>query len=212
MCQDKNVTQKVSNNKKNEVKKDEKNKQSLKNDDVYDCIGIDKAVCDKLNKNGGDIGQGKNEGCAQYMRICLSQIDDEIGRGDAWKLLPILKKSNGQEIYNMFTSSDINYSKIASAFSDIKNMKKQCEVHRTGKDNDFKDDTFAKRIPSFYPQSSSLNKSLLKKGDIVGMYWTTSHNFGQAFCTRAVDEQTGALNSKGPYSFNTHVGFVGAIS
>jgi len=54
-----------------------------------------------------------------------------------------------------------------------------------------------------------------KVGDIVGMYYGNSGNKGKAFCERAVQnrqlDKTGIYQDKTPFTFNTHVGYVGAI-
>jgi len=54
----------------------------------------------------------------------------------------------------------------------------------------------------------------LKLGDIVGMYWKNSGNKGKAFCTRVVARglgPDGSVKDTDPFTFNTHVGYVGAI-
>lgn len=217
VCTDSSVKQKVvpdSSKNKTKIKPDSsklKTGQGLTDEKKYDCIGIDKSACDKLTSAGGSIGQSKGgEGCSQYMRVCLSQIDSKLGGAHAWYLLRELQGAGAKPIYNMFTSSDINYKNISDTFINKKiNVAEKCKIHKNGVDADNKDATFSEVVPSFYPSSSKVNLKDLKKGDIVGMYWAGSHNFGRAFCDRGVNN--GKVNSTGPYSFNTHVGFVGAI-
>lgn len=175
----------------------------------YDCIGVSKEICSRLTKSGGVINKGQgDEGCAQYVRICLSELDNKISRGDAWRLLSMLKHENGKEIYNMFTSGDIDYKKLVSNLN-AKNGTKKCQLHISeGGGKDDKDPTFRNEIKAIYPNKSGVSIPNLKLGDIVGMYYNKSGNFGKAFCQRALKD--GRL-TEGPYSFNTHVGFVGAI-
>lgn len=182
--------------------------QDLTDGKKYDCIAITKEQCSGLTKRGGNIGTGdRGEGCAKYMRVCLQQLDNKLVGSDAWKLLPTLKSQGGTEVYNMFTQ-DIDFNKLSNQFKG-KNVTNLCAIHtKGGEGHDKEDSTFKTIVKNNYPNKTNMSISNLKLGDIVGLYWRDSGNFGKAFCERGLID--GKIKSE-PFSFNTHVGFVGAI-
>jgi hypothetical protein len=214
VCTDSSVKQKVvpdSSKNKTKITPDSsklKTGQGLTDRKKYDCIAITKDQCSSLTKRGGNIGTGgKDEGCAKYMRVCLQQLDGKLVGGDAWKLLPILKGQGGTELYNMFTQ-DIDFNKLSNQFKG-KNVTNLCAIHtKGGEGHDKEDSTFKTIVKNNYPNKTNMSISNLKLGDIVGLYWRDSGNFGKAFCSRGLKD--GKIKNE-PFSFNTHVGFVGAI-
>jgi hypothetical protein len=212
VCSDTSVKQKVSSDStKTKISPDSsklKTGQGLTDGKKYDCIGITKEQCSSLTKRGGDIGTGgKDEGCAKYMRVCLQQLDSKLIGGDAWKLLPILIGQGGKEVYNMF-SQDMDFNKLSNQFKG-KNVTSLCAIHKNkGEGHDKEDSTFKTIVKNNYPNKTKMSISNLKLGDIVGLYWRDSGNFGKAFCERGLKD--GKIKNE-PFSLNTHVGFVGAI-
>jgi len=141
------------------------------------------------------------------MRVCLQQLDSKIVGGDAWRLLPTLKGQGGKEVYNMF-AQDMDFNKISNEFNN-KNVTKLCSIHtKEGEGHDKEDSTFKTIVKKNYPNKTNMSINNLKLGDIVGLYWRDSGNFGKAFCARGL--KNGKIKNE-PFSFNTHVGFVGAI-
>ena len=117
--------------------------------------------------------------------------------------------------YNLFTSGEVNWTKIWSDLAKNKVTKTTCEKHAKTDDADGKVNSAVPSIvTNSIPQSPRFNISSLKLGDIVGLYHKNSSNKGMAFCQRALKrglDNNGNVADKDPFTFNSHVGFVGAI-
>ncbi|MFN9944476.1 MAG: hypothetical protein ACK56I_33915, partial [bacterium] len=114
-----------------------------------------------------------------YMRVCLQQLDSKFEGNDAWTLLPSLKSQGGTELYNMFTQ-DIDFNKLSNEFKG-KDVTKLCAIHtKGGEGHDKEDSTFKTIVKNNYPNKTNMSISNLKLGDIVGLYWNESWNFGKA--------------------------------
>ena len=199
--------------------KSEKNPE-ISNDKIMNdvnCISISTDTCSKIKSNKDTIiGSGsEKEGCSKWAVKCLSQYDANLSKGDAWNLLRLINSSGGKEKYNMFTSS-IDWNKVRELIKKLKINSKTCDIHN--KEGvlgiDKTEGSVAKLINQVYPSSSNVNLSTLELGDFVGMYWNHSDNKGKAFCNRAKGrglDINGNFKSNEPFTFNTHVGFVGAI-
>jgi peptidoglycan hydrolase-like protein with peptidoglycan-binding domain len=181
----------------------------------YDCIAVTKDTCSKISPSSETtIGQGAStEGCTAYVRKCLSQYDKQLYAGQgAWFTAKELLNSGGKQKYNMYTDGSVNHLDF-----DQKNITKiECDFHSsTGLHRDHKNPRIKEIITDMMPSSSSVPLSSLRLGDIVGIYYPTSSNMGKAFCQRALENnlfQNGNFKFSGkPFTFNTHVGFVGAI-
>lgn len=186
---------------------------------VYDCIAVDKEICKTISPNGQTPipgGSGSDtEGCASYVKKCMGQYNVQL-KGDAWKIFTYLWNSGGSPKYNMYDS--IDWGKLSDELYKNKVTSSECEYHeKTGihKDNESNRGGIREAIRKIMPSKTGVNLSDLKLGDIVGIYNPSSTNMGKAFCTRAKDrgefkndryELTGKI-----FTFNTHVGFVGAI-
>lgn len=199
----------------NSEKKPEIPNDKIMND--VNCISISTDTCSKIKSNKDTlIGRGsEKEGCSKWAVKCLSQYDANLARGDAWTLLRLINSSGGKEKYNMFTSS-IDWNKVRELIKKLKINSKTCDIHN--KEGvlgiDKSEGSVAKLINQVYPSSSDVNLSALELGDFVGMYWKHSDNKGKAFCNRAKGrglDVNGNFKSNEPFTFNTHVGFVGAI-
>lgn len=193
--------------------------KTTKQKEEYNCIAVSQDTCKKVTptKEVG-IGTGdKEEGCARYARKCLGQYDQDLNLGGAaWFALPSLKSQKGsQEKYNMFANGEINWDKIRQDTVKQKITKKLCEIHKPEPGHKDKQEPKVRDfIKKYYPESSGVNLSKLQLGDFVGLYWAGSTNMGKAFCQRALKNglnEKGEFSSKEPFSFNTHIGFVGAI-
>jgi hypothetical protein len=168
----------------------------------------DAKICSKISSVGEKpIGNGGDEGCAQYVHL---MTDDWIG--NAWFSF---EESAGSEKYNMFTNGSINWSKIQD--SKFVNTNSCACFVKEGQGLDKicpGGQKISNTISSFYPSKSGVDISSLEVGDIVGMYYGESSNKGKAFCEAAIEN--GDLDDEGNYddlnfTFNTHVGYVGAI-
>lgn len=177
------------------------------------CDSIPPEFCDKIKTNTEvSIGDGGTEGCAEFVTKFLG-----LGYlGNAWAAFNVAKKYGVK--YNMFTDGTINWNKIKNDVktNGINSQTCGCFTNEGGdKDASCKDGAkIASTISSFYPSSSSVDLNNLKVGDIVGMYWRKSSNKGKAFCERAVQRgigNDGTFKDSDPFTFNTHLGYVGAI-
>jgi hypothetical protein len=177
------------------------------------CVSIPPEFCDKVSSQVEvNIGNGGSEGCSEFVGNFL-----KIGPiGDAWKAFNNVKKYGVK--YNMFTDGQINWDNIRNSIKSngINSQTCGCFIEE-GLDKDkscSNGQKISKTISSFYPSSSNLSISNLKLGDIVGMYWKNSSNKGKAFCSRAVTRglgPDGSVKDNDPFTFNTHLGYVGAI-
>jgi hypothetical protein len=178
------------------------------------CVSIPQDLCPKISTGSEKtIGDGGSEGCAEFVKKFL-----ETGfLGSAWAAFNIVKKYGVK--YNMFTDGTIDWDKIRN---DVKNNginAQTCGCFYQDMDDNDKTCTdgtkVSKTISSFYPSSSSIDLNNLKVGDVVGMYWKNSANKGKAFCQRALDHRglgnDGTFKDTSPFTFNTHLGYVGAI-
>ena len=180
------------------------------------CIAISKEECSKISSTKPVvISSDKSEKrCSAYMVKCLSQYDSELFGGNAWDVFNNIK-SGGSVKYNAFTSGEINWNNIWSQLVKNKVSKSVCEKHAASDDADKQ---IGSAVPSIVtnniPSSPKVNISSLKLGDIVGLYHKDSGNKGMAFCQRALKrglDNSGNVKDKDPFTFNSHVGFVGAI-
>ena len=179
------------------------------------CIAISKEECDKISstKETG-IGSGSETRCSAYMVKCLSQYDSELFGGNAWDAFNNVK-GGGTVKYNLFTSGEVNWTKIWSDLAKNKVSKDTCEKHAKTDNADAK---VGSVVPSIVtnniPSSPKFDINSLRLGDIVGLYHKNSSNKGMAFCQRALKrglDNNGNVSDKDPFTFNSHVGFVGAI-
>ena len=179
------------------------------------CIAIPKEECDKISSTKETrIGGGSETRCSAYMVKCLSQYDSDLFGGNAWDAFNNVK-GGGTVKYNLFTSGEINWDRIWSDLTKNKVSKATCEKHAKTDDADAR---VGSVVPSIVtnniPSSPKFNISSLRLGDIVGLYHKNSSNKGMAFCQRALKrglDNNGNVSDKDPFTFNSHVGFVGAI-
>jgi len=178
------------------------------------CIGISKQECDKISSSKEtQISTGSETRCSAYMVKCLSQYDSELFGGNAWNVFNNVK-NKGQVKYNAYTDGSVNWNYIYSQLSKNKIGKSICNNYANGDDTDKNVKSILPNIiSSSIPNSSKININSLELGDIVGLYHSGSSNKGKAFCERAIKrnlDDNGNME-KEPFTFNSHVGFVGAI-
>jgi hypothetical protein len=179
------------------------------------CIALSKGECAKISSTKEVlIGSGSETRCSAYMVKCLSQYDSELYGGNAWDVFNNVK-NGGSVKYNAFTSGEINWNNIWSQLVKNKVSKSVCTKHASIDDADKQ---VKSAVPSIVtnsvPSSPKINLSSLRLGDIVGLYHKNSANKGMAFCQRALKrglDNNGNVSDKDPFTFNSHVGFVGAI-
>ena len=179
------------------------------------CIAISKEECDKISSTKEtEIGSGSETRCSAYMVKCLSQYDSDLFGGNAWDAFNNVK-GGGTVKYNLFTSGEVNWTKIWSDLAKNKVSKDTCEKHAKTDNADAK---VGSLVPSIVtnniPSSPKFDINSLRLGDIVGLYHKNSSNKGMAFCQRALKrglDNNGNVSDKDPFTFNSHVGFVGAI-
>lgn len=179
------------------------------------CIAISEAECKKISPTKQvQISSGSETRCSAYMVKCLSQYDNELGRGNAWDLFNAVK-NGGSVKYNAFTNGEVNWNNIWSQLTKNKVTKSICQKHASQDDADAKVNS---PVPSIVtnnvPKTSNITLNSLQLGDIVGLYHKNSSNKGMAFCQRALKrglDEKGNVSDKDPFTFNSHVGFVGAI-
>jgi peptidoglycan hydrolase-like protein with peptidoglycan-binding domain len=201
------VTPKKSddNKKTNTTIKDTKNNR---------CIAISKEECDKISSTKEtEISTGSDTRCSAYMVKCLSQYNSELYGANAWNVFNTVK-GNGQVKYNVYTDGSINWNNIYSQIKQNKIGKNICNEYAKSDDADkIVKSNLPKIITNSVPESTKINPSSLELGDIVGLYHKNSSNKGMAFCQRALTrnlDNNGNME-KDPFTFNSHVGFVGAI-
>ena len=178
-------------------------------------IAISKEEFNKISSTKNtQISSGSETRCSAYMVKCLSQYDSELFGGNAWDAFNNVK-GGGSVKYNLFTSGEVNWTKIWSDLAKNKVSKTICQQHAS---KDDADGSVKSAVPSIVtnsiPQSPRFNISSLRLGDIVGLYHKNSSNKGMAFCQRALKrglDNNGNVTDKDPFTFNSHVGFVGAI-
>jgi len=185
------------------------------------CIGLDKEMCSKISTSSQvQVGSGGESQCAQYVVKCLSQYDKDFHTGNAWQAASFMMGKGGKEKYNMF-KSDMNWQPIFSEIKSKKITKGDCSSFVDSSSSDWKgvlpgskgsdiQDIATKNIP----QKPNVDLSVLKPGDVVGLWHKDTNNKGRAFCERMVNDLK--LDDKGnfkelPFTYNTHVGFVTAI-
>jgi peptidoglycan hydrolase-like protein with peptidoglycan-binding domain len=177
------------------------------------CIAISKEECDKISSTKeSEISTGTDLRCSAYMVKCLREYDDKFASNNAWNVFDNVQ-DKGQVKYNAFTDGSVNWNNIYSQLKKSKNSKKDCDEHMKIEDADKKLTTIPKIVTNSIPQSSKINISSLELGDVVGLYHKDSANKGVAFCETAIDknlDDNGNME-KTPFTFNSHVGFVGAI-
>jgi peptidoglycan hydrolase-like protein with peptidoglycan-binding domain len=179
------------------------------------CIAISKEECNKISSTKTVvISKGSETRCSAYMVKCLSQYDKDLYGGNAWDVFNNVK-GGGSVKYNAFTSGEVNWNSIFSELVKNRVGRPVCEKHAAVEDADSK---IGSAVPSIVtknlPSSPKVGISSLKLGDIVGLYHKDSGNKGMAFCQRALKrglDNSGNVKDKDPFTFNSHVGFVGAI-
>lgn len=215
-CKDPNV--KLVKAKSDSLKTTDKLKTDNKKE-PYDCIAVNREICSTISPNRQTPipgGSGSDaEGCASYVKKCMSQYNVLLN-GDAWKMFSYQLNSGGSPKYNMY--ENIDWEKLSDELYKNKVTSSECEYHaKTGihKDNESNHGGIRDAIKKIMPSKTGISLSDLKLGDIVGIYNPGSTNMGKAFCVRAKErgefqndryELTGKI-----FTFNTHVGFVGAI-
>jgi len=178
------------------------------------CIAVSKEECDKISSNSQTvISSGAETRCSAYMVKCLSQYDKDLYGGNAWDVFNNVK-NNGEVKYNAYTDGSIDWTSIYSQLKQNKIGKDICDKYASSMHADKSvNSPLPKIISNSVPQSSKVNINSLKLGDIVGLYHSGSANKGMAFCQRALKrnlDDNGNME-KDPFTFNSHVGFVGAI-
>jgi peptidoglycan hydrolase-like protein with peptidoglycan-binding domain len=178
------------------------------------CIAVSKEECDKISSNSQTvISSGAETRCSAYMVKCLSQYDKDLYGGNAWDVFNNVK-NNGEVKYNAYTDGSIDWTSIYSKLKQNKIGKDICGKYASSMDTDKSvNSSLPKIISNSVPQSSKVNINSLKLGDIVGLYHSGSANKGMAFCQRALKRNLDDNGNMGqdPFTFNSHVGFVGAI-
>ena len=214
------LNQKIANVKKGGqvVKKDDKiikkDDKIVKKDSNYNCIAISKEECSKISPTQDTILSSKHKEtrCSAYMHKCLSQFDSQLSSGNAWSVF-VNNKGLGPIKYNMYSDGTVNWNQI---YKDVKINKlnnKKCD-NLTYDESDKQDKSGANVVEKSMPMKSGVNLKSLELGDMVGIYLHTSPNKGYAFCERALGrklDDKGNMLDKDPFTYNTHVGFVGAI-
>jgi peptidoglycan hydrolase-like protein with peptidoglycan-binding domain len=190
-------------------------KPEISTDPKNRCIAISKEECDKISSTKETrIGKGSETRCSAYMVKCLSQYDSDLFGGNAWDAFNNVK-GGGTVKYNLFTSGEVNWTKIWSDLTKNKVSKATCEKHAKTDDADrIVNSIVPSIVTNNIPSSPKFSINSLKLGDIVGLYHKNSSNKGMAFCQRALKrglDNNGNVSDKDPFTFNSHVGFVGAI-
>ncbi len=180
------------------------------------CIALTTEECAKISSTKeSEISSSQKElRCSAYMVKCLSQYNEFLKGGNAWHVYKNAKR-NGEAKYNVYGDGSIDWNKIYAQLKENKITKKVCNEYAKQDDSD---KIVKSNLPSIVtnsmPQSSKVSLDSLKLGDIVGLYHKGSSNKGMAFCQNALDkglDDYGNLSNKAPFTFNSHVGFVGAI-
>jgi peptidoglycan hydrolase-like protein with peptidoglycan-binding domain len=179
------------------------------------CIAVSSEECDKISPNAQTVfSSGAETRCSAYMVKCLSQYDTELGSANAWQIFNTVK-NKGSVKYNAFTDGSINWNYIYSQIKKNKFGKDFCNDYLSkGMDADKKiKSELPNIISNSVPQSPKIDINSLELGDIVGLYHSGSANKGMAFCERALGRNLDSNGNmdKDPFTFNSHVGFVGAI-
>lgn len=139
----------------------------------------------------------------------MNDFNEKIKRGHAWTLFPNLE---GNKIYNMY--DQINVTDVEKLLAQHKVSQEYCKPAIETDHADKRFPQVVKVVEGLYPQKTNFNISNLKVGDIVGLYLKNSSNKAAAFCQRAVSRGINSdytLKTKEIFTFNTHVGYVGAI-
>ena len=178
------------------------------------CIAISKEECDKISSSkSSEISAGTDIRCSAYMVKCLREYDDKFASNNAWNVFDNVK-GQGQVKYNAYADGSVNWNNIYSQLKKSKISKKNCEDYEKTEDSDKKvPSDLPKIVTNSIPQSAKINISSLELGDVVGLYHKNSTNKGKAFCQTAIEknlDDNGNME-KNPFTFNSHVGFVGAI-
>ena len=178
------------------------------------CIAISKEECDKISSSkSSEISTGTDIRCSAYMVKCLSQYNSELYGANAWNVFNTVK-GKGQVKYNAYTDGSVNWNNIYSQLKKSKIGKSICDKYANADHADkLEKSDLPKIVTNSIPQSTKINISSLELGDIVGLYHKNSSNKGMAFCQRALTrnlDENGNME-KDPFTFNSHVGFVGAI-
>jgi hypothetical protein len=180
------------------------------------CIALTTEECAKISSTKEtEISSSKKElRCSAYMVKCLSQYNEFLKGGNAWHVYKNAKR-NGEAKYNVYGDGSIDWNNIYTQLKENKITKSVCNEYAKQDDSD---KIVKSNLPSIVtnsmPQSSKVSLDSLKLGDIVGLYHKGSSNKGMAFCQNALDkglDDYGNLSNKAPFTFNSHVGFVGAI-
>jgi peptidoglycan hydrolase-like protein with peptidoglycan-binding domain len=179
------------------------------------CIALTTEECAKISSSKEtQVSFNKNETrCSAYMVKCLSQYNEFLKPGNAWNVFNSAK-GNGDVKYNVYGDGSVNWDNIYAQLKQNKINKTVCNGYAK---QDDADKIQSSKLPSIItdsmPQSSKVSLDSLKLGDIVGLYHKASSNKGMAFCQNALAkglDENGDLN-KTPFTFNSHIGFVGAI-
>jgi hypothetical protein len=188
------------------------NKQKSKPKSKDRCIAISTQECAKIDSTKQTlIGGGTETQCSAYMIKCLSQYDKELG-GNAWSVFPnIMQRNIGTVKYNVYTDGSVNWDYIRSEVKKNKIGKTACDKFKSVHSDKGE---LPKIISKSMPKSSKVDINSLKLGDIVGLYHSKSTSKCVAFCDRAVKDRGLKDDFEligDPFTFNSHVGFVGAI-
>lgn len=178
------------------------------------CIGPIEVCTNSNPKKETKPASAGTDGCAAWAGAQLRSKGANI-YGDAWFWLSNL---GGNAKYNAYDSS-VDWNTIWQKLKSGNVPVSACgECTSLGSDKKNKCSTIANAISQAMPSSSSVSLSDLKVGDAVGMYHKGSDNKSVAFCAKALRKGTskdaqGYLlpSNKDKFTFNSHVGYVGAI-
>jgi peptidoglycan hydrolase-like protein with peptidoglycan-binding domain len=182
------------------------------------CVGLDPKVCAKISSTGTvDMGNAGTEECAQFVSNNLRKVYPSYFTGNAWEAYANVS-GQGTGKYNIFKTG-VDWNSIWEELKNNKITKSDCLAFYKNPDSDVvtikrKSKKILDIAKNAVPESSSVDISSLKPGDVVGLWHKNTSNKGNAFCTRLIDalklDDNGNFQ-KLPFSFNTHVGFVTAI-
>lgn len=181
----------------------------------YSCIALSQEECKKISPSDSvKISSGSETRCSAYMVKCLSQYNNDLFAGNAWDAFNNVRKK-GTVKYNMFLN-EMNWDNIYNFLVKNKIGVDACNNCLTdgGDKKSNSCSNVAKLVTASYPNSPKFNIKNLQLGDIVGLYHKNSDNKSFAFCSRIKSrglDSNGNVKDKDPFTFNSHVGFVGAI-
>jgi len=175
--------------------------------------------CSKINPNGSVVISAGNPdvGCSRFTRECLDDYRVNLRLGNAWdafnNLYDWFGMSPGKIKYNLYDSLD--WENIHKLVKQNKITKNLCKTTFTKVGQDSVNPIIRNMIinSNIIPNSSGVNVSSLELGDFVGVYYPGSKSMGHALCEKLIQNNLDDSSnfSQNKFTFNTHIGFVGAI-